>query len=166
MEIAHTINLTGANVDLENVDLSDAEKRNSLIEKTPTTTLPFLETAEDNLSESKAIEYYLCLKYNPELLGNTPFEKAKVNQWIEFACNEINRSAKSIIYPILGWAPYCKENADKEIANIKKYLNIIETNLKDNKTNYIVGNKMTLADVSLFRYLRLFMMLHFRRYEK
>ena len=161
MEIAHTINLTGANVDLENVDLSDNERRNSLIEKTPTTTLPFLETAEGNLSESKAIEYYLCLKYNPALLGNTPFEKAKVNQWIEFACNEINRSAKSIIYPILGWAPYCKENADKEIANIKKYLNIIETNLKDNKTNYIVGNKMTLADVSLFRYLRLFMMLHF-----
>ena len=161
MEIAHTINLTGANVDLENVDLSDAEKRNSLIEKTPTTTLPFLETAEGNLSESKAIEYYLCLKYNPELLGNTSFEKAKVNQWIEFACNEINRSAKSIIYPILGWAPYCKENADKEIANIKKYLNIIETNLKENKTNYIVGNKITLADVSLFRYLRLFMMLHF-----
>ena len=161
MEIAHTINLTGANVDLENVDLSDNERRNSLIEKTPTTTLPFLETAEGNLSESKAIDYYLCLQYKPELLGNTLFEKAKVNQWIEFACNEINRSARSIIYPIFGWAPYCKESADKENGNIKKYLNIIETNLKDNNTNYIVGNKMTLADVALYRYLRPFMMLHF-----
>ena len=161
MEIAHTINLTGANVDLENVDLSDVEKRNSFIEKTPTTTLPFLETAEGNLSESKAIEYYLCLQYKPELLGNTPFEKAKVNQWIEFACNEICRSGKSIIYPIFGWAPYCKESADKENGNIKKYLNIIESHLKEAKTKYIVGNKITLADVSLFRYLRAFMMLHF-----
>ena len=153
MEIAHTINLTGANVGLENVDLSDVEKRNSLIEKTPTTTLPFLETAEGNLSESKAIEYYLCLQYKPELLGNTPFEKAKVNQWIEFACNEICRSGKSIIYPIFGWAPFCKESSDKENGNIKKYLNIIESNLKEAKTKYIVGNKITLADVSLFRYL-------------
>ena len=142
-----------------NVDLSDIKKRNSLVELTPTTTLPFLETDSENISESKAIEYYLCKKYKPELLGINLFQKAQVNQWIEFACCEINRSVQSVIYPIFGWAPYCKEKADKENENIKNYLKIIENNLK--KNDYITGNKITLADIILFRYLRFFMMFHF-----
>jgi len=159
MEILHTINLTGAKVKLENVDLSDIETRNSLVLKTPTTTLPFLETREGNISQSTAIEYYLCSKYKPELLGNSPYEKAKVNQWIEFSSCEINRCLKSIIYPIFGWAPYCKETADKDNSKLKEYLKAIEEDLK--KNSYIAGEKLTLADILLFRYLRFFMMLHF-----
>ena len=56
MELQHLIKLIGAKVDFENVDLSDVNQRNSLVEKTPTATLPFLETKEGNISESKAIE--------------------------------------------------------------------------------------------------------------
>ncbi len=159
MEILHTVNLTGAKVKFENVDLSDIETRNSLVLKTPTTTLPFLETKEGNISQSTAIEYYLCSKYKPELLGNSPYEKAKVNQWIEFASCELNRCFKSIIYPIFGWAPYCKETADKDNSKLKEYLKTIEGELK--KNSYITGEKLTLADILLFRYLRFFMMLHF-----
>ena len=159
MEILHTINLTGANCSFVNVDLYDLKTRNSLVLKTPTATLPFLETNNGNISQSTAIEYYLCSKYKPELLGTNEFEKAKVSQWIEFGGCEINRCIKSIIYPIFGWAPYCKEKADEDNTNIKKYLKIIENNLT--KSNYIVGEKITLADIILFRYIRLFMMLHF-----
>ena len=159
MEIMHTVNECKAKVKLENVDLSDIDTRNSLVLKTPTTTLPFLETNKGNISQSTAIENYLCLKYKPELLGNSEFEKAQVNQWIEFASCEINRCFKSIIYPIFGWAPYCKENADKDNSILKDYLKIIENNLK--KNSYIVGEKLTLADILLFRHLRLFMMFHF-----
>ena len=161
MEIIHTIYASDANGELENVDLNDLEKRKSLILKTPTITLPFLETEEGNISESKAIEFYFCSKYKPELLGNSTFEKALVNQWIEFACCEINKCVQSIIYPIFGWAPYCKENAEKENGNIKNYLKNIENNFKSKNTPYIVGNKITLADIILFRYLRFFMMFHF-----
>ena len=110
MEILHIIKLTGANVSLENIDLGEIEKRNALVQKTPTITLPFLETKEGNISESNAIDYYLCNKYKPKLLGETQFERAKVNQWIEFSCNEINNCNKSIIYPIFGWSDYYKEN--------------------------------------------------------
>ena len=159
MEVLHTINLSGANTQFINVDLSDLKTRNSLVLKTPTTTLPFLETDNGNIAQSTAIEYYLCSKYKPELLGNSEFEKSVVNQWIEFASCEINRSLKSIVYPIFGWDSYCKDQADKESANIKKYMKILEDNLKKNV--YMAGEKMTLADIILFRYLRLFMMLYF-----
>ena len=159
MEILHTINLSGANCSFVNVDLHDIETRNSLVLKTSTATLPFLETNNGNISQSTAIEYYLCSKYRPELLGNNELEKAKVNQWIEFGGCEINSCVKSIIYPIFGWAPYCKEKADEDNSNIKKFLKIIENNLA--KSDYITGEKITLADIILFRYIRLFMMLHF-----
>ena len=159
MEVLHTINLTRANCSFINVDLNDIETRNSLAQKTPTATLPFLETNNGNISQSTAIEYYLCSKYKPELLGNNELEKAYINQWIEFGGCEINRCVKSLIYPIFGWAPYCKEKADKENANLKNYLKILEDNLK--KNSYIAGDKLTLADIILFRYLRFFMMLHF-----
>ena len=159
MEILHLINEAGAKAQFINVDLSDLETRNSLVLKTPTTTLPFLETDDGNISQSNAIEYYLCAKYKPELLGNSPFEKAKVNQWIEFASCEINRCVKAIIYPKFGWAPYSKEKFDKESENIKNYLKILDNNFKNN--SYIIGEKMTLADIILFRNLRFLMMLHF-----
>ena len=121
--------------------------------------MPFLETKEGNISESKAIDYYLCLKYKPELLGETLFEKAKVNQWIEFACCEINRCCKNVIYPIFGWKEFCKESYDKDNGKIKEYMKILEKELSNNE--YIVGKKLTLADILLFRYLRFFMMFHF-----
>ena len=159
MEILHTINLSGAKVKLENVDLSDIETRNSLVLKTPTTTLPFLETKEGNISQSTAIEYYLCSKYRPELLGDSPYEKAKVNQWIEFACCEICRCYRSIIYPIFGWSEYCQKSFNEENAKLKEYIKILDKELASNE--FIAGNKLTLADVLLFRYLRLFMMLYF-----
>ena len=159
MEILHTINAINSKTQFINVDLSDLETRYSLVTKTPTTTLPFLETNEGNIAQSTAIESYLCSKYKPELLGNSEFEKAKVNQWIEFASCELNRCVKAIIYPIFGWEAFCKEKADKENANIKKYLKILDNNLKNK--SYIVGEKLTLADIILFRYLRFFMILHF-----
>ena len=151
--------LTGANVTLENIDLSETEKRNSLVLKTPTTTFPFLETNGGNISESKAIDYYLCTKYKPELLGETQFERAKVNQWIEFACIEINNCNKSIIYPMFGWNNFSKEKFDQDNSKIKDHLKLIEKELSKNE--YLVGNKLTLADVILFRYLRFLMMFHF-----
>ena len=159
MEILHTINLVKANIPLENVDLGDVEKRNSYVLKTPTTTFPFLETQQGNISESKAIQYFICQKYKPELLGESVIERAKVNQWIEFACNEIGYCLQNIIYPIFGWSNYSKDSHDKANNQIKDFLKIIENSLKSN--DYICGKTMTLADIILFRYLRFFMMLHF-----
>ena len=121
MEIFHIINLTGAKVDFEKINLNEIEKRNSLVQKTPTTTFPFLETKDGNISESKEIEYYLCSKYKPELLGETLFEKANVNQWCEFASIELNGCNKSVIYPIFGWNDFSKESVNKDNAKLKDY---------------------------------------------
>ena len=159
MEILHIINILGKDIPLENIKLEEKEKRNSLVQKTPTTTFPFLETQKGNISQSNSIIYYLCQKYKPDLLGENSFEKAKIIQWIEFANCEILRCNKSIIYPIFGWNNLNKEEFDKCNKNIKDYLMLIEKELEKNE--FIVGNKMSLADIKLFASLRFLMMFHF-----
>ena len=159
MELLHVINISKAKIPLTNISLSDNESRISLAKNSPTITLPYLETEKGNISQSAAIKNYICTKYCPELLGQSLFEKAKVDQWVEFANCEIARSAKALIYPIFGWNKYEKEKADKENGNIKNYLKILNSLLEKNK--YILGEKITLADIALFRHLRFFMMFHF-----
>ena len=159
MSALHAMYVSKAKCAFENIDLADTETRKSLVTKTPTSTLPLLETEEGNLSETNAILFYFAQKYKKDLLGKDAFENAKINQWIEFASCEINRSHKAIINPIFGWNDFCKDSFDKENIKIKDYLKILEKELDDK--NYLVGNRMTLADIVLFRYLRFFMMLHF-----
>ena len=75
MEILHTLNIIGKKIDFEEIKLEEKDKRNSLVNKIPTTTFPFLETEKGNISQSNAIIKYLCEKYKPELLGENIFEK-------------------------------------------------------------------------------------------
>ena len=160
MEVLHTSFLVKAKIDFEDTDLEDVDKRNSYAQRTPTTTLPFLETKEGNISESLSIQTFLANKFKPELLGSRIFERAKVNQWIEFASCEIQQCLQDIIYPIFNWREYNKELSDESDKKLKKYMIILEKELNNGK-KYILGNKITLADIILFRYLRFFMMLHF-----
>ena len=158
MEILHTSNILKAKITFEDLDLEDKEKRNLYCQKTPTTTLPLLETPQGNISQSMAIEIFLANKFNPDFLGRNIVEKSKVNQWIEFASCEIQNCLKELIYPIFHWKELDKELSEKADKNLKKYLRILEKEFNGKK--YILGDKMTLADVILFRYLRFFMMLY------
>ena len=60
MEILHTINILGVNIPLVEINLEEKEKRNSLVQKTPTATFPFLETTQGNISQSNSIINYLA----------------------------------------------------------------------------------------------------------
>ena len=158
-EVLHVIELTKAPVELQNVDWNDAETRKTLSPKSPTGTFPFLETSEGILSESRAIENYLAMKHKPELLGENDLEKAQVRQWSDFAIFEIGYCAKEIIYPIFGWKKYCKESADKANNKVKDFMRTLDAQLKDKE--FVLGNKITLADVTLFRELKYFFQLVF-----
>ena len=159
MEVLHTSYIVKSKINFIDADLEDTKKRNTYAQKTSTTTLPFLETKNGNISESISIEIFLAKKYKPEILGSNTFEHAKINQWIEFANCEIQNCAKELIYPIFkGKKPENKgnENDDKKF---KKYLSLLEKEFKKGN-KYIMGNKLTLADIVLFRYLRFFFMFY------
>ena len=159
MEVLHTSYIVKSKINFIDADLEDTKKRNTYAQKTPTTTLPFLETKNGNISESISIEIFLAKKHKPEILGSNAFEHAKINQWIELANCEIQNCAKELIYPIFkGKKPENKgnENEDKKF---KKYLSLLEKEFKKGN-KFIMGNKLTLADIVLFRYLRFFFMFY------
>ena len=159
MEVLHTSYIVKSKINFIDADLEDTKKRNTYAQKTPTTTLPFLETKNGNISESISIEIFLARKYKPEILGSNTFEHAKINQWIEFANCEIQNCAKELIYPIFkGKKPENKGN-DNEDKKFKKYLSLLEKEFKKGN-KFIMGNKLTLADIVLFRYLRFFFMFY------
>ena len=159
MSILHLIYSSESDCIFQNIDLEDIETRNNYASKTPTTTLPFLETKEGNISETNSILFYLAQKYKKDLIGQNIFENAKINQWIEFASTEIRNCQKSIIYPIFGWRELNKDSLSRDNDKLKKYLIILDNEL--NNKYYLVGNRLTLADIVLFRYLRYFMMFNF-----
>ena len=162
MEILHLSNILKSPLNFINIDLEDIKSRNSYALKTPTLTLPFLQTNKSNISESTAIQIFLAQKYNPNMLGKNIFEKAKINQWIEFANCEIQNSAKELIYPIFHGCNINNKNnkeKDNEDKKLKKYLSLLEKEFKKGN-RYIMGENITLADIVLFRYLRFFMMFY------
>ena len=158
-EVLHVVQLTKAPVELQDVDWEDKDTRKTLSPKSPTGTFPFLELNEGVLSESHAIESYLAMKHKPELLGENDFEKAQVRQWTDFAIFEIGFCSKQIIYPIFGWKQYDKELANRANEQIKEYMRTLDAQVKDKE--FVMGSKLTLADVALFRELKYFFQLVF-----
>ena len=158
-EVLHVVQLTKAPVELQDVDWEDKDTRKTLSPKSPTGTFPFLELSEGVLSESHAIESYLAMKHKPELLGENDFEKAQVRQWTDFAIFEIGFCSKQIIYPIFGWKQYDKEMANRANEQIKEYMRTLDAQVKDKE--FVMGSKLTLADVALFRELKYFFQLVF-----
>ena len=131
MEVLHTSYIVKSKLKFIDADLEDPKTRNSYAQKTPTLTLPFLETKEGNISQSISIETFLSKKYKPEILGSNTFEKAKINQWIEFASCEIQNCAKELIYPIFKGKSENKGNNDNSTdKQLKKYLALLEKEFK------------------------------------
>jgi elongation factor 1-gamma len=159
IELMHLINLTNAKIEVENITSEDTEKKSSLVQKTPTLTLPLLETKDGNISETNAIKYYICQKYKPEMLGNSIIERGKVNQWVEFACNELNRCRQNIINNMYDSNNSCKEQSGKDEAKLKEYVKLLDKELEKNE--FIVSDKITLADITLFKYLLFLMCKHY-----
>ena len=142
---------SNAPITVENINWGDSQrevlKRNSF-----TSTFPYLHTPNGILSESYAIIQYLVNNYNQKLLGENDWEKAQVDQWVEFAQLELSRFSKDLVYPILGFTEYNKEKSTQALKEIKEWIKILDNHLIGK--NYIVGNSYTLADLELFLILK------------
>ena len=158
-EVLHVVEASGAPVELQDVHWDDEETRKTLYPKSPTGTLPYLETKEGVLSESKAIELYLAETYKPALLGEGDLQKAQVRQWMDFASFELGDCAQKIVYPLFGWKPYCKESADQANNRLKEFMKALDQQVKGKR--YAFGEELTLADIALFNKLKFFFQLVF-----
>jgi len=87
------------------------------------------------------------------LNGATPFETAQVDQWCNFASQEIDIPAAVWVFPILGLIQNNPAATPAAKADISKVLDILNKHLETR--TFLVGERITLADIvvatSLYR---------------
>lgn len=137
---------SGAKVKVaEDFVFGETNKSAEFLKKFPSGKVPTFETADGKyLSESNAIAYFLA---DEQLRGgNCPFAQAQVQQWLSFADNEIVPASCAWVFPLLGIMPLQRNSTAKQDATA--VLELLNKKLLD--STYLVGERVTLADVVVF----------------
>lgn len=128
----------------------DAESK-EFLSKNPNGKIPVLELDDGRyISESNAILHYLAS--NSKYIPKDNYEKAKVLQWqfFEQYSHEPYIAVARFISKYLGLPPERKDEFESKQEGGKKALNVMEAQLE--KTTYLVGDSLTIADISLYGY--------------
>jgi len=123
-----------------------------VVEKSPTNTYPYLETSEGILSECNAICLYIAGKSG--FAGSSDYEKAQVLQWIAYSIHEINSNKLNTVYAVFGFFEFDNEKNKSSTVRVTNNLKSLEKHLTGK--SYLVGNKLSLADIELWAALKHF----------
>jgi glutathione S-transferase len=134
-------------MDIKNGDT----KSESFIKLNPNGKIPILVLADGRvLSESNAILNYLA--EGSEFLPKDPYLRAKVLQWqfFEQYSHEPYIAVARFIQHYLGIPEERRVEYESKQSGGHKALKVMEIQLE--KTPYLIGDFMTIADISLFAY--------------
>ena len=131
--------------------LTGGTKSESLLLKNPNGQIPLLELDDGRfISESNAIMNYLAS--GSFYLPDDNFERAKVLQWqfFEQYSHEPYIAVARYIAKYLGLPENRKAEFESKQEGGHKALKVMESQLE--KTPYLVGENLTIADISLYGY--------------
>jgi len=115
------------------------------LKKFPLGKVPAFEGADGMwLFESNAIAYYVG---TDALRGKTVENQARVQQWMNFADNEILPASCTWVFPCLGIMQYNKLNTDQAKDAVQKALAALNDHLLTR--TYLVGERISLADIAV-----------------
>ncbi|XP_053664708.1 elongation factor 1-gamma [Anopheles marshallii] len=118
----------------------------SFLQKFPSGKVPAYETKDGKyLTESNAIAYYVA---NEQLRGTNDFHRAEVQSFLSFADNELLPAVQGWTFPIIGIVPYNKNNVERAKEELRRGLTYLNNRLL--KQTFLVGERVTLADVVVF----------------
>ena len=133
-------------VEITEVFVSEEEaKSKDWKSKSLTGKFPVLETAEGTLVESAAIARYLARQSGSGLAGNTDFERAQIDQFIDFAHTTLVPHMMNIYKGVFGWAPVETENLNNSMKELKDLVRVLNTQLQGKQ--FFVGDRLTVADI-------------------
>jgi elongation factor 1-gamma len=122
-------------------------KSPEFLKMNPIGKVPVLQTPEGPIFESNAMARYVANMKDVGLVGSSAYEKALVEQWIDFATMEIDVNAGGWVYPRLGFGIFNEEVEAFKISNLKRALTCLNAHLASR--TYLVGESITLADIVL-----------------
>ncbi|RKO86991.1 hypothetical protein BDK51DRAFT_35188 [Blyttiomyces helicus] len=125
-------------------------KTPEFLAKFPLGKVPTFETTDGfYLYESSAIAQYIASsKEGTTLLGKNKKEAALIQQFTAIADTEVAPAATNWLFGILGFYPYNEANAKKGIDSTRRLVDVLNKHLL--KKTFLVGETITLADISLF----------------
>ena len=136
----------GVEIELAPVEMGKDNKTKAFLAKSPMGKVPVLETAEGCICEAGAIARYVArIRADTNMYGSSFFEAGLVDQWVEFAKNELVMPVGMWVYPILGFIQSNKANTERAQEDLKRALAVLEAHLTT--STYLVGNAVTLADI-------------------
>lgn len=146
------LSLLGKGCEWVDVDILKGETRTSaFLEKSPNGKIPILELDDGRvLSESNAIMHYLAS--NTPLLPSTPYTYAQVLQWqfFEQYSHEPYIAVARYINLYLGLPDDKRAEFESKQAGGYRALEVMEKQLQ--QTPFLIGDTLSLADISLFAY--------------
>lgn len=98
-----------------------------------------------HLIETNAIAYYLA---NDQLRGGNGLEeRSRVLQWLNWGSQDVYSAVASWVYPALGLVESTPAHVNAAKNDLKNIFEFLNTYFKTR--TYLVGERLTLADVSL-----------------
>jgi len=147
----------GVEIEEPEFTIGKDNKTKEFAAKNPVQKVPVLETDEGCIFESNAIARYIARLGGSTIYGNSPFETAQIDQWMDFAVNEIELPSAAWLFPIMGIVPLNKQATSQAKGDIRKALAILDAHLRTR--TFLVGHRVTLADITVSMVLyRLFKM--------
>jgi len=116
----------------------------------PTGKAPILQVNKtgDVIFESNAIARFLAkIRSDTGLYGGSVMESAAIDSWVDFAANEVELPASIWFYPVAGYMSFSQEAYTKAKDDVAKALSILNNHLLT--CTYLVGNQITLADITV-----------------
>ncbi|XP_058126962.1 elongation factor 1-gamma [Anopheles ziemanni] len=124
----------------------ETNRSDAFLAKFPLGKVPAFETKDGKyLTESNAIAYYVA---NEQLRGANDFHRAEVQSFVSFADNELLPAVQSWVFPVIGIVPYNKNNVERAKEDLRRGLAVLNARLL--KQTFLVGERVTLADVVVF----------------
>lgn len=142
------------------IDLQKIEhKSDSFLRLNPNGKVPCLDDDGYIIWESMAINYYMCRKYKPELLGDNIREQGWVDQWIQWCQSELEPFVTEI-FVNASRPPEMKQPLYVQSCKYKimQATILMDKELKNRK--YFVEDKFTLADLIIACYAHIHSILH------
>lgn len=144
-----TLEETGVEYEAKSVNFKEKEhKSSSYLKLNPNGKIPVLTDGDFVIWESMAINMYLCEKYKPELLGQTPENKGKIYQWSFWALGELQPPLIENFIQ-LTFVPEVQRDQNKIEKNKERLPSLFE--ILDNalaSSKYLTGEEFTLADLN------------------
>ena len=109
----------------------------------PFPNLPYFIDGDVKLTQSSAIQRYICSKWKPELLGRTPAEAGNAAM-LEGLLSDLNSAVDKISFSMDGTQEALKETTKTRLEPIASFMG---------ENPFLVGEEVTFVDFILFEWI-------------